>query len=132
MRHLKDQSVKVMKHGEQRYDTAGDWLWLKGIDWYGITKLPLGWKAEQALLTHEMIEANLCREAGITEEAVSHFDTVTVFEVDPKNANDPGRSKFAPYHEQHMIATKIEKYIIKTLGLDWKQYDQDYDKLKWR
>ena len=93
---------------------------------YVVSKLPLGWRAELAVFVHEMVEFQLCKEAGIKEPAIMYFDT-----HEGKDSDDPGTMESAPYHSQHMIADKIDRYIVKTLGLDWKQYDADFAKLKY-
>ena len=125
MKHLNFSECSILPHKEQRYNTAGDYLTQDGIDIYLISKLPQGWKAEFAVLVHEMVEYNLCKEAGIKELTITKFDLES-------GHPDPGTLKEAPYFEQHRIATKIEKYIIKQLGLDWKQYDLDFEKLKYK
>lgn len=113
-----------MPHNQQRYDTAGDYFTEYNYDCYTISKLPKGWRAELAVFVHEMVEYQLCKEARIKEEDITNFDIES-------GHPDPGNLKDAPYYDQHKIATKIEKYIIKTLGLDWKEYDSDFEKLKY-
>lgn len=126
MKHLKRYiRCNTIPHKEQRYDTAGDYFEMQGDDYYYISKLPQGWRAELAVLVHEMVEYQLCKEAGIKEKDITKFDIES-------GHPDPGTLKEAPYYEQHKIATKIEKYIIKQLGLDWKQYDLDFEKLKYK
>ena len=128
-KHLPIIVSKTIKHKEQRYDTAGDYITNKdGIDVYNISELKKGWRAELAVLIHEMVEYQLCKEKGIKEEEISKFDTQ---DVEPKYEDDPGMSPKAPYHKEHLTATKIEKYVIKTLGLDFKEYDEDFSKLKY-
>ena len=81
---------------------------------------------ELAVFVHEMIEYQLCKEAGIKEPDIMYFDT-----HEGKDSDDPGTMKSAPYHSQHQTATSIEKYIIKKLGLNWDEYDADFAKLKY-
>jgi hypothetical protein len=126
MKHLPIINSEVIPHKEQRYNTAGDFFTHSGEDWYYISKLPQGWRAELAVFIHELVEFQLCKEAG-KEEDITYFDT-----HEGKESNDPGTLPNAPYYVQHAIATKIEKYIIKQLGLNWSEYDASFDKLKYK
>ena len=130
MKHLRPINYRTIPHKKQRYDSAGDY-WTKNngfglnIDEYRVSILPQGWRAELAVFVHEMVEFELCKEAGIKEEDITKFDIES-------GHPDPGTLKESPYYDQHKIATKIEKYIIKQLGLDWKEYDANFDKLTYK
>jgi hypothetical protein len=124
MKHLSNTVSRSVLHKFQRYDTAGDYMAIGRDDLYYISKNPLGWRAELAVLIHEMIEFNLCKEAGIKEKDITKFDIES-------GLSDPGASKAAPYYEQHKIATKIEKQVVKALGLSWEEYDQSFNELKY-
>lgn len=125
MKHLPLIQTATIPHKSQRYDTAGDYRTHGFVDWYYVSENPLGWKAELAVLIHEMIEYQLCKEAGIKEEDITKFDIES-------GHDDPGSLKSAPYHKQHKIATKIEKYVVKQLGLDWAEYDDSFSQLKYK
>ena len=86
---------------------------------------------EDLVKVHEIIEVILILKRGIKISDIDKFDMVDVFELDQKNSDDPGVSKLAPYHKEHMFATKIEKLLCKELELDWETYDQSFDKLKY-
>jgi hypothetical protein len=125
MKQLPDIYIKIINHSKQAYDTCGDYYTHEsGQDFYRISKLKLGWKAELAVLIHEIVEFQLCKEAGIEEQDITKFDVES-------GLDDPGNSKLAPYHKQHKIAEKIERQIIKGLGLSWKEYDDCINKLKY-
>jgi hypothetical protein len=71
---------------EQRYETLGDWIW-KG------SRLEIRLSREFTqrdprygvlLLTHELLEALLCRSAGISTQQVDAFD------VSFKGEGEPG------------------------------------------
>jgi hypothetical protein len=81
------------------------------------------WRSEVALLVHGLIEKCLCDEAGITPEEVDAWDRLY------NDLEEPGDHKEAPYHKQHKLAMKIEKHIIKTLGLSWKEHNKNIDKI---
>lgn len=123
-KHLPTIIYYTIPHKEQRYDSAGDYTSEEGNDYYSVSKLPQGWRAELAVFVHEMVEFQLCKEAKIKEEDITKFDIES-------GHPDPGTLKESPYYEQHKIATKIEKYIIKQLGLDWEKYDKSFDRLKY-
>jgi hypothetical protein len=46
---------------------------------------------------HELVEAVLCEDNGVKEEAVTAFD------VAHPNAEEPGELKDAPYHWEHSL-----------------------------
>ena len=126
IKHLPIIFSETINHKDQSYNTAGNfWKHPDGRhDVYKISKLPKGWRAELAVLVHEIVEFQLCKEAGIKEQDITTFDIES-------GHPDPGTLKNSPYFEQHKIATKIEKYIIKELGLIWKEYDSDFEKLRY-
>lgn len=125
MKHLPHIEYKTIPHKEQRYDTAGDYFNEYKIDRYRVSKLYDGWRAELAVLVHEIVEFQLCKEAKIKEQDITKFDIES-------NHADPGTLRHCPYYKQHKIATKIERYIIKELGLDWMKYDESFNKLKYK
>lgn len=123
---MPDIHSRTILHSQERYDSAGDyWTDINKIDQYRISKLPQGWRAELAVFIHEMVEYQLCKEAGIKEKDITKFDIKS-------GHSDPGTLKDAPYHKQHMEATKIEKLVIKLLGCDWDEYDKSFEKLKYK
>jgi hypothetical protein len=124
MKHLSIIFSETINHKDQRYDTAGDyWKHPDGRhDVYKISRLPQGWKAELAVLIHEIVEFQLCKEAGIKEKDITKFDIES-------GHLDPGTIKNCPYFKQHKLATEIEKYVIKKLGLNWKEYNKSFEKL---
>lgn len=124
MKHLPLIQYQTIPHKSQRYETCGDYKTHDEVDWYYISKLKLGWRAELAVFVHEMIEYQLCKDAGIKEEDITKFDIES-------GLDDPGASKLAPYHKQHKIAEKIERQIIKGLGLTWKEHDDCINNLKY-
>lgn len=62
------------------------------------------------LALHELIEAKLCFNAGVTQGAVDHFDSK--FEGDGEPGDDPK----APYQRQHRAAMLIEHQMAIFLG----------------
>lgn len=117
--------IQVVQHDNQRYPTVGDWMFVGNILYISISDM--GNDLYHTLIaTHEYIEAILCKEAGITEEEVTTFDTE--FEMWRKSGtvgefDEPGNDKKAPYYRQHQAATEVEKKLAEVLGVDWNAYD---------
>lgn len=119
--------VEIIDHESQRYDTCGDFLTNKnGTLGVKVSKLP-DWRHSRLVAIHEIIEATLCRHAGVTDKAVDAFDLK--FERDRargKHATDPepGDHPKAPYRRQHLMATTIEKMLAAAMGVDWQAYEE--------
>jgi hypothetical protein len=78
---------------------------------------------------HELIESHLCRKRGIPEPDIMNFD-LNFEENRPKgNTDEPGDSPYAPYHKEHLYATKIERTLAKELGVDWDEYEKTVNSL---
>jgi hypothetical protein len=67
---------------------------------------------------HEMVEAFLCKEAGIEEEAVSEWD------ISHPDLEEPGDHPDSPYHREHKIATEVEEIVSRALGRDWDDHNE--------
>lgn len=123
---------RVVGHGEQRYATVGDWE--VGEEGMVIRVSEMGEGRYNLLVfIHELIEAMMCKEVGVGQGEVDEFDR----EYEEARAQDgrrlapcecgfyeePGDDPHAPYHVQHMTATKCEKIIAKALGVEWEEYE---------
>lgn len=83
---------------------------------------------------HELIEAKLCEKVGVTPAQIDKFDFA--YEQARKNGvaapcgciptaeSEPGDDGHAPYRTQHQLATRIERLVCQTIGVDWLRYDQ--------
>jgi 5-methylcytosine-specific restriction endonuclease McrA len=117
----------VIPHGLQAYETVGNYEWTNN-NILVIFVSDLGNEDyEHAIFIHEFIEASLCKKRGIKEEDITNFDIQ--FEKDRlkglhSKTAEPGNSPKAPYHREHLFATKLEKMFIKDLGYKWKEYDR--------
>jgi hypothetical protein len=106
-------------HSEQmRYATEGDWRTGNGvIQVEVVSNMP---RREQILIAiHELVEAFLCTERGITQEAVDTFDMQFTGE------GEPGDSPDAPYRREHRFAALVDHLIAHELGM------QDYGRVDW-
>lgn len=104
-----------------------------GCDWYFDSKDNLNvltsslgdWRYDALLQIHELIEAVLCKHAGITQQQVDLFDQS--FDVAHPNQPDlgAGDDPSAPYFRQHVIATACESIVAHELGVDWNAYNKE-------
>jgi hypothetical protein len=118
--------IETVEHSAQRYDTCGDWRWLprntadpydKG-DVLAITVSRMAdWRSEALVAVHELVEALLCRHAGITAEQVDAWDT--------NGLDEPGDDPRAPYHLQHVAATNVERQLAPLMDLLWPVHEEN-------
>lgn len=125
MEHLPDINIWAIPHNEQRYPTVGDY-YKNEIDIWEILVSRTNADQEFMIAVHELIEWYLTQKRGISEESITEFDTNA-----GKDSDDPGSMRSAPYHKEHMFATKIEKMLCKELKCSWDEYDNSLKKLKW-
>ncbi len=125
-------TVEVIPHSEQRYNTPGDWKVYPSGD-IAVFVSDLGnWKYHALMGVHELCEALICREMGVTQEQVDAFDMA--FEVGRTNGlhgphDEPGAHPDAPYRTAHFVAETIERVLAVALGVDWAQYGARVDAL---
>ena len=116
-------TISCIPHEKQRYPTTGDWLFTRAGD-LTISVSDTGVQHYNFLLAlHEMIEAYLCKAAGISGSVVDNWDLA---HLDSKN---PGGLPGCPYAKQHEIAELIEYLVAKKLDVDWKTYEEALEKL---
>jgi hypothetical protein len=119
--------VERIPHEAQRYETIGDWEFLREFAQEDVSAHPNvlrvrvsilpRFESEIAVAIHEVVEALLCHQAGITGEEVDRFDMA-------KDApEDPGADPHAPYHIQHLMATMAEQAFIRMVGMEWSDHD---------
>lgn len=117
-------NVETVPHDCQRYDTCGDWQ----VDLdpeYGHQEPTINinvsrmndWRYEFLVAIHEIIEAALCHQWGITDKDVDAWDLAHLHDCDPGDL--PG----APYRKQHIIASCIEKMLALELDVNWEEYE---------
>lgn len=118
--------IKTIPHHWQDYPTCGNWFVGDNHE-VGVLVSEMGDSRYEHLVgIHEMIEAGLCHNDGITPEQIDQFDMQ--FEADrllgrhPPDA-EPGDDPRAPYRRQHLMATAIEKMLAAAMGVDWKAYE---------
>jgi len=110
--------LHVLPEKEQRYDTEGDWLWQHNTLEIRISREVDEEDPRYAMLmfVHELIEALLCRSAGVTGAQVDAFD------MSYRKGGEPGDDPAAPYHPQHVAAEAAEHALANQLGVNWEEY----------
>src|ERR1041385_4740558 len=114
-----------------RYDTCGDWTF-DGENIHIDVEEQGCWQHNVLIGIHELVEAVLCKQAGISEESVTEFDIQ--FEKDRAlgihdEHDEPGDSIDAPYMEQHQFATEVEKNLCIAMLVPWEEYNNVVVKL---
>lgn len=123
-----DYVISQVAHRRQRYETVGDWI-------PGSSKRPTEIRVSKMkdqryvflVALHEMIEYELCRKNGVSDEEVIAFDTN--FEAERRRGlhsrkAEPGNHPRAPYRDEHGFATMIEAMVAKKLGVKWSAYEE--------
>ncbi len=125
-------TVEVIPHKDQRYPTPGDWkLYASGDVAVFVSDLG-NWKYHALMGVHELCEALICLEMGVSQEQVDEFDLA--FEIGRANGlhspdAEPGAHPDAPYRAAHFIAETVERVLAVALGVDWAKYGQAVDAL---
>lgn len=115
--------IEVIPHSQQRYVTAGDWKRDASGNLH-ITVSDMG-NNDYAFLVgiHELVEAWLCERQGVTDEAVTAFDTDFEAARPEGDESEPGDAIGAPYGRQHGFATSIERMMCAALNISWRDYE---------
>src|ERR1035437_6759679 len=127
MEHLPTTLINVIPHKLQKYDTAGDYEESEGVWVTSISEME-DWRYEALVALHEFVEMVLTKNNGVDWALIDDFDKTG----DGKNHPDPGMLKSAPYHNEHMLATQLEKKFAKMLGVDFEEYDNSFERLEYK
>jgi hypothetical protein len=114
VKHLPLIVAQAIDHKDQRYNTVGDYMEC-GRDYWSFTISKMNRDSEFAVLIHELIEMYLTQRRGLPEPEITKFDIES-------GLDDPGASRDAPYHNEHMFAEKIERLILKQIGMSWRDH----------
>jgi len=110
-------TIDTIPHRDQRYDTIGDWYQEGARQIIRISSM--GCREYEFLVAiHEMVEAELCRKMGISEQTVDAWDLAH------EDEEEPGAMEKCPYREAHMRAEAIERVLANDLGVDWEHYSK--------
>lgn len=125
--------IESIPHARQRYESPGDWKIEQCPD--GSTSITIkvselgDWKQELLIGVHELVEASLCLEAGITGEVIDQFDMEFERNRQPGNNYEPGDEPTSPYRRQHRFAEVIERLLATELKVDWAVYGEKVNAL---
>lgn len=117
-----DITIKTVPNAEQRYDTCGDW-WFDAAGDLQIRVSAMGdWRYEALVAFHELVEALLCRERGISAEAVDAFCATIEARRAAGAVDESGHDKASPSHREHLFAENLERMLALEWGVDWDEY----------
>lgn len=126
-------TIRTIPHKLHRYPTIGDWTFYdnnpEGLSMDIAVSDMENWGFELLIALHEMVEAVMCKSAGVTPEMVDAFDMEFEKNRKPGDFLEPGYAKDAPYRKQHLIAEGIEKIVAAELGVNWAEYEKACDAL---
>ena len=115
--------IETIPHAEQRYPTVGDWFY----DADGALRIKVSQMVDPRycflVALHELVEVQLCRERGITQDLVDRFDMQYESTRPADDDSEPGDDPQAPYKREHCTATGIERILAAELNVDWKTYE---------
>lgn len=130
--------IDFIPHKDQRYDTCGDWQftdnpYIEGavspVLRISVSETP-NWRSSALVAVHELIEALLCKHAGITTEQVDQFDLNWKPHIDESTGvevTEPGNDTQAPYNSQHNVASCIEAELCEQMGMSWKEHEANLE-----
>ena len=128
--------IETKRTIEMRYDTLGDWYYREcqreaeapdGLEMVIEVdrEQVVDPRVQLVIALHELIEAKLCEDAGITQEQVDNFDRNEWPKLVAKMGDwdwvadlEPGDAEEAPYRKQHRFAMLIEHLVARELGLE--------------
>ncbi len=105
-----------------RHQNVGDWRYSKKLV-NALTADTGNDDSNLLVAIHELLEAHLCKKAGITDAMVSRFDKAH------QDADEPGDLPDAPYREQHAAAMAAEQFLATVLGVDWEKHERRLTRL---
>ena len=138
---LNEIVIRFIPHEEQRYDTCGDWQIehprkLDPADELArATRLVISvsksrsYRSNFAIAIHELVEALLCMEHGVTGEEVDQFDMAWTGEKSRVVCFEPGDDPAAPYYNEHQIATTVERIVVEAFGMPWHYHNENLESL---
>jgi hypothetical protein len=120
-------TIEFIPHLDQRYNTCGDWSFAPDGDLSIKVSIlqDTGIAGSYLIAIHELVEALLCDHHGVDTSAVDAFDKAYDMTSDIEPGDHPG----APYHEEHCIATGVERILAPAFGVWWLPYEDELAEL---
>lgn len=115
-------AIKSVPQEKIRAKQAGDW-WINQDAILVHVLETLSLEDQLRVAVHELIEAFLCRRDKVTDESVCGFDEQYEKEREEgkhKEDDEPGDDPRAPYREQHMAATHVERACCHVLNIPFE------------
>lgn len=128
---MREIRVKFIPHYEQRYPTVGDYWEDGGALEVRISQMA-DWRYGMLVLIHELIEYTAVKAAGIPLRLIDEFDIQFERERDRGlhgQFEEPGNDRGAPYHKQHVWATRVEHVCAWLFMVKWKVYEHAVNSL---
>lgn len=126
-------NIQTIPHKDQRYDTAGDWVFDADGNLTIFVSDVGDWRYEMLVAFHEFAEVLICKQKCISQSSVDTFDQafegIRINYPEVIGDMEPGNMTSAPYHDQHVFATSVEQMLAKMLDVDWKTYDDAINNL---
>lgn len=126
MNHIPKILIKPIQPENHRYCTVGDYFYDREDDTLTIFVSRMqDWRSELAVAVHELFESVACLAADVDQTDIDLFD----MEYERKRpetdlTSEPGDSKDAPYHKQHVSATFVEREVCSQSGLTWEAHEK--------
>ncbi len=115
--------IETIPNKMQRYPTVGDWLFEEDGTLVIKVSDTGDWRYDSLIAVHELVEVILCKDRGISQEAVDKFD------IDHLWDDEPGDHPDSPYQNEHNLATGIERILCASLGIKWDDYAETLEKI---
>ena len=108
-----------------------------GADWWIDEDGTLQVRVEQlasygrtmSLMLHEIVEAVLCKQHGVTVDMVDKFDRKFEDENPANHGIEAGDAPECPYGSEHAVATACERMVAASMGMgvcdSWSEYDKE-------
>jgi len=129
---LKEISIKIIPHENQRYPTCGDyWYDTEGVLQVRISDMQ-NEIYHKMVMIHELIEEAITKHNGISEQTITDFDLY--YEERRKQGlvpelSEPGFDDNAPYKLAHTFATGVEMGICAMAKVNFLDYDNKVESL---
>lgn len=121
--------IETVPHEEQRYETVGDWQNVNKEELHITVSKTHNWHYDALVAVHELLEALVCRDRGISQETVDAYDLLYLKNPPRGAPKEAGDSFTAPYRAEHFFATTVERMLAAELKVDWEAYEAELDKL---
>jgi hypothetical protein len=129
MDHIPKIIIRTINPSNHRYPTCGDWLYDAEDHVLEIrVSLMPDFRSELAVAIHEAVEAVMCLKRDISETDVTAFDLK--FEEERgegkhTETDEPGDDKRAPYFDEHVAATFVEREVCTQSKIAWSEHEKN-------